>query len=148
MTPLPPPQVEWVDVRPHLVNGIQPVHLFERPLLHGSKPKGGLFSVAEVARVGEFWVPQTSVIEPNTKWALCRDGQFVRVPITAYRTSQRAASSILLAGLHTGMAAMHDLRNHTATVPLGVMLVLGHECTDLGTEHGYRCYIGIAIQTK
>lgn len=140
----------WIDVRPNLSMGVQPVMVLERPLAHGDYAKGNLFNKAEIARVGHYWVAQSNVVGSgmDTLWTLTRDGQYVRVPVFAYRTPQRAAAAILATGLEIGMAAIDGLRQHTSDRPLAVHLVLGHECTDLAPEDAYRCYVGIAIQTK
>ena len=42
----------WIDVRPNLSMGVQPVMVLERPLAHGDYAKGNLFNKAEIARVG------------------------------------------------------------------------------------------------
>lgn len=141
--------VHWIDVRPNLLTGQQPVMMLERPLAHGDQPKGNLFNKAEVGRVGHYWVPQSSLVGAmDVVWTLTRDGQFVRVPVFAYRTVARAGSAIMATGLEIGMAAVAGLRQHTSDMPIAVHLVLGHECTDLAPDDAYRCYVGIAFQTK
>lgn len=142
--------VHWIDVTANLQLGIQPVMLLERKLLHGDSNHGNLFSKAEVTRTGHYWVPQGGLVGDTTPpvWSLTREGQHVRVPIVAYRTAHRAASSILATGLEIGMSAVLNLRQYTPELPLISHIVLGHECTDLSPHDAYRCYVGIAIQTK
>lgn len=140
----------WIDPTPNLASGVKPTLVLERELAHGTKPNGGLFNQSKVARTGEFWVAQTSVVSEPVLWTFCREGDFVRIPVSAYRSATRYASSVLAVGLEIGLAAMASLRKHTPVDPLIVHLVLGNQCTDLSPygEDAYRCYVGIAIQTK
>lgn len=139
--------VNWIDVTNHLATGQQPVVMLERPLLYGDDPRGPGFRVAQVARVGHFWAPQGPLVGDAPQWALTREGQYVRVPVFAYRTAHRAASAILATGLEIGMAAVDTLRQYTGERPEEVTLVLGHECTDMPAESCFRCYVGVCIRT-
>ncbi len=140
---------QWIDVRQHLASGQQPVFLLERPLLHGQSSKGGVFGIAEVARVGDYWVPEDDPITGDGKWAVCRSGTHVRVPILAYRTQERALASIWGLGVQLGLAALASIRQHTSDPPTELHMILGHECSDLAPQFSaFRCYVGIAIRTK
>lgn len=141
--------VRWLDVRTNLLTEQQPVYMLERPLLRGSDSKGGVFNVAEVARAGTFWVPQTPVVAEQVSWVMTEIEQWVRVPIHAYRTNERALASIWGLGIQIGMASIESLRCYTQEIPLVATLVLGHEVTDmLSDTNAFRCYIGVAIQVS
>lgn len=131
--------VVWVDVRPFLAQGRQPVLMLKRPKREGSVS-------AAVAAQGEFWVPNDN--DGATQWQVTRSGDHVSVPINAYQTGQRALSSILLSGLEVGMRAVDSLREQIEDRPISATLALGSECTTLGPGDGYRIYVGIAIRTK
>jgi len=140
----------WIDVRPHLLSGEQPVFMMQRPLAHGHSAKGGLFNTAEIAKVGEHWVPHGPVLDvEDVQWGITKVGDLVRVPVFAYKTQHLAPASIWGLGLQIGLAAVVHLRKHTTDIPRAAMLVLGHECMDLRpAEEAYRCFVGIALQTK
>ena len=142
--------IQWINVQQSLAQGVQPVFLLERPLLHGSSAKGGVFGIAEVARVGDFWVPEDDPLTTSGQWALTRSGSHCRVPILAYRTQERALGSIWGLGLQLGLAALASIRQHTDDPPVECHMILGHECTDLGPlgVSAFRCYVGLAIRTK
>jgi hypothetical protein len=145
--------VEWVDVSQFIRSGQAPVFMLTRQKAHeNSKAWAG---PSEIARLGEHWVPQGPVLGGVT-WTLTKQGDFVRIPVSAYKT-QRALSSIWGLGLQIGMAATDELRKHTGDVPIRAVLVLGRECTDLAVDpitgaatgdDSFRCYVGIALQTK
>ena len=124
--------VHWIDPLPNLASGIQPSMNLSRKISD------------------EHWIPQTSVIGSPVLWTVCRSGDVLRVPVFAYRSASRYAPSVFVAGLEIGLATLADLRKHTSGNPLIVHLVLGNQCTDLSPygEDAYRCYVGIAIQTK
>lgn len=139
--------VHWIDVRPNVLSGQQPVFLLQRPS-HGTKGSTYGFASAEVARLGEYWVPQAPVLSGDA-WSFTRTGELVRIPVHAYKTEQRAIASLWGLALQVGMAAMLELRNHTPDIPQEVTLVLGHECTDLyPAEEAFRGYVGLAFKTK
>jgi hypothetical protein len=141
-------EVVWMDVRPNLLSGEPPAHMQARPLAHGDKAKVPGWRVAEVARVGEFWVPQGPLF-PAVEWTVSKAGDFVRVPVFAYKTSFPSLAHIFGLGVQVGLAALADLRNRTGDVPIGVLLVLGHECTDLRpAEERFRCYVGLSVRTR
>lgn len=142
-------QFQWVDVRPYLAQGVQPVFMLERPLLHGHAAKGGVFGVAEVARTGTYWVPEDDPLTTDGHWAVTKAGAHVRVPVLAYRTPERALASIWGLGVQLGAAAVASLARRTPARVLAAHLILGHECSDL-TPHAsaFRCYVGLAIQVE
>lgn len=140
---------QWLDVRPHLAAGRQPVVLVERPLLHGQSAKGGVFGIAEVARLGTYWVPEGDVLNTDGAWAVTKSGAHVRVPVLAYRTPERALASIWGLGLQLGLAALDSLRARTPLPPAECHVFLGHECTDLAPhESAFRCYVGLAFRLE
>lgn len=145
--------VRWIDLTENLQSGRQPQLMLERPLLHGNDKRGGVFANAEVARKGEFWTPQSAMISTDpafeVEWSKTKAGQYVRVPLHAYRTPSRALSWILAIGTEIGMRAIDSLKDRVRK-PLGqVVLALGNECTDLSpTADAFRCYIGISIQLE
>ena len=141
----------WLDVTENLREGNQPVFMHERPLVHGNKPKGGLFNTAEVARTGEFWVPTTPVLDiDEIQWSKTACERYVRVPLHAYRTRDRALASVFVAGLEIGTRAMASLALRYKQEPQDITLIVGHECTDLISQgvSQFRCYVGLAIRTK
>lgn len=149
--PLPELTVHWKDLTTYLNQSEPPQFYLERPLKHGSDPKGGVFNKSEVARTGEFWVPQQPVLQDDPKWAFCKAGDAVRIPIYAYRTASRTESCVLATGLQIALAAIISLhRASNGQIPIATHLMLGHQCTDLvplGTD-AYRCYVGICFQVK
>lgn len=140
--------IQWVDVRPYLAVGQQPVFLLERPLLHGNSAKAGVFGIAEVARSGTFWVPEDDPIQADGRWAVTKTGTHVRVPILAYCTKERALASIWGLGVQLGLASLASLRQHTSDAPTELHMILGHECTDLSPAglSAFRCYVGLAVR--
>lgn len=139
--------VKWIDVSKNLTRGDQPVFLLERPLLHGTDERGALFSSGKVARVGSYWVPQSSLIgESEVEWGLTKSDQYVRIPVWAYRTTVRSLSAIFAVGMEIGMRAIASLKYRIRADPTIVTLVLGHEITDLPAENAFRCYVGMAIR--
>jgi hypothetical protein len=144
-------EIVWINVQQHLETRKQPVYMYERPLVHGDKPKRNLFNTSEVARAGEFWVPLTPVLEMDeVQWSKTESDKHVRIPVQAYRTVDHALSSILVTGLEVGTRAMASLALRYKQEPKSVVLVVGHECTDLSGQgvQQFRCYIGLAIRTR
>ncbi|MCI0420753.1 MAG: hypothetical protein L0312_16255 [Acidobacteria bacterium] len=129
--------IRWIDVTPNLTSGQQPVFMLERPYLHDSGK----------VRTGTFWVPQASLEDPSTQWSVTESGDFVRVPVMAYRTRERAMSLILGTGLQLGIAAIMSLRHHTQDEPISAVLLLGHEVSDLPDKNAFRVYVGLALRT-
>lgn len=122
---------EWVDVSTHLLERVQPVAIIKR------------------AKIGDWLVPVTSLVEPEVKFSVSKMGEAVRVPMTAYDTAYRLPAAILGLGVQIGMAAILEMMKHVRDAPVHVKLVLGNQVTDLSpAEEKYRVYIGIAIQTK
>lgn len=133
----------WLDLTANLASGQMPVHLIERPPMHheGKAWAGS----TEIARDGEFYVPQLDAYQLDPMWVVTKSGQYVRVPVHAYRARARSLAAIWGVGVEVGLALLESFRNHTSA-PVGeVHLVLGNDCTDLGD--GFRCYLGLAIKT-
>lgn len=141
-------KIHRIDPVPNLNAGIQPVYFIERELLHGDKAKGDTFSQAQVARVGTYWTPKHSLLGPPQNWSVTRDGQYVAVPVLAYRSEYFGLPAILQNGLILGAAAMDQYRQITNEVPLILHIVYGSECTPLPTENSYRCYVGFSVQSR
>jgi hypothetical protein len=140
--------VEWIDVGPYLEKQIQPTYLIERPLPESAQGdvKGGKFNMAQVARVGAWWVVVSDLATAQPQFALTKTGEHVRVPVFAYRTQQRALASIWGTGLQFGLRAIEALRLTTKDPIENCTLVLGHECHDL--NDAFRCYVGMAFKVK
>lgn len=139
-------EVAWIDVNEHLRTQQQPVHMHQRPLAHNeAKAWAG---PSKVGRLGEFWTVQRMGDDGKIAFSVCRDGDFVRVPIIAYQTKERALASLFGLGVQIGLAAGVELRNHVAESPIEVLMVIGSECHDLPDASAFRCYIGISMRTK
>lgn len=139
---------QFIDVNDHLERQEQPVFLLERPLLHGDKPKGGLFNASEVARKGTFWTPTTSLLEGNIEWSLVDKDQYVRVPIFAYRTASKAASHIVGLAFQCGMLVQQAFKLHRQLDKILIChLIIGHEIHEL-EDDAFRFYLGLTLQTK
>lgn len=138
-------EVKWIDITPYLLTGEQPVYVMPRPKAH-NQPKAWAGS-SQVSCIGDFWVVQGPLID-NSEWTLTKTGDFVRIPVFAFKVN-RALASIWGLGIQIGMLAITELRNYTNDIPQSVILILGHDCTDLSpAEEAFRCYVGIAIRTK
>lgn len=140
--------VKWYNVTPNLLSQTQPVIdvLVERERNHDQRRAwaGG----SQVGRPGEFWVPVSDLLVPEINWSVSKSGEAVRVPLHAYKTD-RALASLFGLGVTLGMTAIAALSDKTRDKPLEVILVIGHDCTDLSpAEDAFRCYIGVAIRTK
>jgi hypothetical protein len=143
--------VVWINVAENLKSGNQPVYMHERPLVHGSKPKGGLFNTSEVARTGEYWVPLTPLVDMDEiQWSKTASERYVRIPVSAYLTESTGLASILATGLEIGARAMTSLAMRYKQEPKEIILVIGHECMDLSAEGRpqFRCFVGLAAKTK
>lgn len=144
---LPPCDVRYLDVTPNLLTGNMPVYLLERPKIH-DEPKAWA-GPSEVARRGRYYVPQLSVFEADPQWCLTRLGDVVRIPVHAYRTATRALTAIFGLGQQIALAAMQSfLSNVQDERIVGVVQILGHDCTDLVSQgvDAFRCYVGIGFQ--
>lgn len=146
---LPPVDVRYLDVTPNLISGNLPMYVLERPRLH-DEPKAWA-GTTEVARVGRFWVPQLAVFEPDPQWCLTQAGDAVLIPVHAYRTTARALSAIFGLGQQIALAAMQSFLSNGQSQGeriVGVVQVLGHDCTDLSQQgvDAFRCYVGLAFQ--
>lgn len=140
--------VKWLDLSNLIAAQTMPVGLLKRKRNHaGDKPWSG---TTEIAFVGEYWTldaPLFGAQPPGMSVTII--GEVVRIPMFAYRTQYRSLASIFGLGLQIGVASVAELRKYTSDVPTTAHLVLGSDCTDLGPgEDGYRCYVGISLQTK
>jgi hypothetical protein len=140
-------EAQWVDVTRFILERHQPVAIVKREPIHtGPRAWAG---GSQVGSTSEFWVPITSLLEPDVKFSHTVIGDAVRVPMHAYHTQYRLLPSIFALGIQIGMATIIEMAKHTGYEAKHVKLVLGQECTDLSpTEEAYRCYIGIAVQVK
>lgn len=138
---------QWLEVAPFVLAGQRPIALLPRAKAHaGSKPWAG---ATQIGSLSEFWVPKSSPLEPDIEFSHTRSGDLIHVPLFAYRTVHRLLPSILALGVQVGMAVIAEMRKHTADPAKHVILVLGTECTDLSPAFEcYRCYVGVAVQTK
>lgn len=140
-------EVHWIDVTMNLASQQQPVFLLERPLAHGTQPKGGVFNVAEVAREGTFWCPTSDLNHYQVQWSKTSKDQYVRIPVFAYKTEKPFESVLMGMAIQLGMQAMESLRHQTAAEIVKTVLVLGHQVHHL-QGGGYRGYVGVAFHTK
>lgn len=118
--------VRWIDVAPFVATRTQPVFVLPRPA------------------GAEFWVADGDVLNSGGTVFPVSAGEGVRVPVWAYATG-RSMSHIFALGVQVGLAAAAELRKHTADAPAECVLLIGHECTDLGD--GFRCCVGVAFRT-
>lgn len=142
--------VQWINHSHYIAMGVvEPTFYLERPLLHGESARGGVFGIAEVARLGTFWVPESDPTDPDCRWGKTNSGTYARIPILAYRTQERGLASIWALGIKIGLAALTAIRQHTDDPPLECHMILGHECTDLAPQFScFRCYVGLAFRTE
>lgn len=122
--------VRYVDVMPSLLKEEQPVVVLER-----------------VQPGGVYHVLNSTALSEKPHWVLTRTGPKVRVPLTAYRTAQRAMSALAATAMQIALAAVASFRQHTADEPIEALVVLGHHCDDLVEEGVFRCFIGVAFRT-
>lgn len=139
--------VHWLDVNPFLTQHRQPMFALRRELAHGSEAKGGLFNVAEVARSGTYYVPTSDLNKEQIEFSLVKSGEYVRIPIHAYRTTERALATILGTAIQLGISARDGLARQYQVEVEHTVLVLGHEVHDL-LQNGFRCYAGLAFKIK
>lgn len=135
--------VRWVDVRDHVAANIQPTFMYERPTIGhaGSVSRGG------VPRQGEFYTVVSHALAEKVDFSLCRAGDMVRIPIFAYRTSDRAQAAVWGMGVQVGVAAAAALNATYRLIPQSCVLVLGHDCTDMPGANAFRCYVGLSFRT-
>jgi hypothetical protein len=120
--------IQWLDTEKLLAQQEQPILMLKK------------------TPIEEYMVPQGPLVENDPKWALTREGEYVRVPIFAYLTKDRAMAWILATGIEIGSRACASLQQE----PLELVLLLGQECTDLAPEgrNHLRCYVGVAARTR
>lgn len=138
--------ITWIRVQEFLDRREQPVQLLQRELAHGEDVNGGLFSKAEVARIGTYWVPQGSVLAAEVKWSMTRFGDGVRIPVHGYRTASHTSPGLFAAGLQVMAHTIADLQKHTRDRVTGVALVLGDLATSIA-DTAWEVYVGIALRT-
>jgi hypothetical protein len=138
--------IKWIDVNPHLQIQQQPIFLLERALLHGDKVKGNLFNVAEVARTGNYWTATSPIHPEQVVWGNTVYGQHVRIPVFAYKTTQKAIVSLAGTGIQHGLAAYHNLAPELHSRVEECIMVLGHECHEV--DDAYRFYLGLSFRVK
>jgi hypothetical protein len=140
-------KVIWHD--PDLSN----VLLYERPKRQYDLNKG-FIAGTEIARTGEFWVPQAPLSQvkgQSLDFTVTKTGDMVRIPLFSYHVP--ASMSVLLGfGMQIAIAAMTELRKHTPDVPHTAVMVIGRDCpyvSDVaGAANQFRCFVGLALQTK
>lgn len=143
----PDVDVHWIQIGFSLLSEQMPIHVIERPPMHEQAKawSGG----TEVAREGTYHVPQLDAFQVDPRWARTATGRYVRIPVSAYRTSSRSLASIWGLGLQVGMAFLDAFRSHNVEEIKQLTLVLGDDCTDLAPQgfDAFRCYVGVAIKT-
>ena len=122
--------------------------MHERPSTQpGMKPAEMGFSSAKFARTGRYWVPQGPATDPKSDWDVTFTGDFVRIPVYAYRTKHHALAAILACGLDVAFSSMEGLSaNAPGAIIEEIILVLGDKCTDLG--EAFRVYVGFAFRVQ
>lgn len=138
--------VRWIDVEAGLLTGIQPTFMLRRG--------DGLPDSSEDHR--SYWVPQRdllgdfsssprdgpAVASGGHDWSVCRSGEFVRVPLFAYRTVHHSKPGVLCLGAELGMRALAAFG--TRGTVCECILVVGSECTDLRPKlDACRCYMTV-----
>jgi hypothetical protein len=117
----------WVDVTQHLASGEQPLILLPRD------------------KSSTFYTLTSGAFE-EPKWSMCRTGDFVRVPMHAYRTASHARGAVFGLGVQLGILA-ESLRHAHGIVATLANVLLGSQCTDLRPNFdAYRCYLGISFR--
>jgi len=143
--------IRWVDVSANLQTGKQPVLVLERPLAHGNDKRGGLFSAAEVAREGTYWVPSNPLVGSGDHgWTVTKSGQYVRIPIHAYLTAERAKAQLVATGIEIGTRGILEYTQKIGSAPKELVLALGTQVDDLAPEgrSHFRCYVGVAARVE
>jgi hypothetical protein len=103
-----------------------------------------------VARVGTYHVPTRAALDDDLAWAVTKSGQYVRVPLHAYRTRDRCLASVWGLGIQIGLAFLESFRSHHGENAVkSIVLVLGNDCTDMAYEgeQAFRAYAGLAVIT-
>lgn len=139
--------IKWVDLAPHLAAAEQPAYMYPRPALHaGGQARVG---TSDVARTGRFHVPKYALLSAATPaWAVTQGGDMVRIPVWAFRTTNRSEAAVWGLGIQVGIEAVAALAKAGVREPVTqVVLVLGGTVTDLAPDDAYRCYVGIALRT-
>ncbi len=142
--------IQWLNVQPYLDQRKQPVIALKRPM-SGNRPDrvdidDRLFGSGQRGRTGTFWVPVSSLLDPEIKWSSTTQGESVRVPLIGYTTPVKAKSCILSSGLEMGMRAVASLASQTRKQIVEVIVVLGTEVHAL--PKAYQCYVGLALRVE
>lgn len=87
----------------------------------------------------EYHVATTSIATEDIEWSISRAGDKVRIPIFAYKTVEKADTSVWGAGIQCGLRAIHSWGDK----PDSVVLIFGDKCHEV--EEGYRVYLGLAM---
>ncbi len=129
----------------HFVSPQATTHFHERQLSFGEHPKAGLFAVAEVARVGTFWVPVTPMNVAPVEWSMTCTDQYVRVPVFAYRTIDHDPAKVVGMAFQLACQAMLSLADCLDLRSLDVChLYLGKVIHDQGDHFTY--YLGLSME--
>lgn len=139
-------EVHWVAMARYLESSTQPVFLLGRPTTHSAQRGRSALSRSEHARLGRHWALYTDILIPEPRWSLTESGDWVRVPLFAYQTSDLAYSALLGCGLEIGIRAMNSFLSSHPEPILKIVLALGDQCTQLDDK--FRCYVGLAVQTQ
>lgn len=133
---------------PHLESGQRPDFVYDRPLIRGDDPKGGVFAGAptEIARVGAFWTPTGPLAGPATGWLFTDSGPVVVVPMYGYRVGAKALARLVAASFELGVRALEQLREHTEARPIEVVYACGDVVTELPDD--FRFYLGVTIRVE
>jgi hypothetical protein len=138
--------VSWHDVSEGLRTNQQPVVIMERAMVTSADRPAGWKETTQRARIGTYWVPVSSVHEAYIEWRMTKQGDYVQVPLVAYKTQIRSAVALFGAGIEIGMRAMHAIQQQTSSPIEEVHLCLGHTHYDLYPEDGFRACVGVSIR--
>ena len=121
--------------------------MVERPLIHGSDPRAGIFSGAEVARSGNYAVHHD--FADDSSWSITTSGDVVRVPLHRLRTPTRSPVELVQAGFMAASKALTAFMQLRLGEPCRLLVVMGNDIVDhIEPEPFYVIALGIAVIYK
>ena len=123
--------VQWFDASTHVGSGEQPA------------------AIVKIARpFKEFWVAQSQAFDDEGVWSIVVSGDYLRVPVFAYKTAQPTLETVFGVGVEIGVSLMRQLDERADRISEAV-LVLGKTCDDMRPEEeAYRTFVGAAFKLK
>lgn len=141
-------RVVWLDVSANLASGVMPVYLLPRQPAHANSSP---LASHQLARVGRYYVPQSTLLSDKQSWVLTDSEDWVRIPVHAYSTNEYAVAAVLGLGVQLGMLAVDGFVRKVGEPVLEAVLVLGSDCPPLAREGGspyFRCFVGLALRVR